>query len=128
MRMSDRSPSIVPPGDDRDVYLVLDDFGGRIGQAWRETDVEHTDRETVITDLLDGQYSNPVRVVAFNTAEGWSRDVSGDIANELRRRCDMLSSEVPETFRDFVERHRQTAEEPTVSGVDPGPAGFDWQE
>ena len=106
MRMSDRSPSIVPPGDDRDVYLVLDEFGGRIGQAWRETDVEHTGRETVNTDLLDGQYSNPVRVVAFNTAEGWSRDVSDDIGNELRRRCDLLSSEVPETFRDFVERHR----------------------
>src|SRR5437899_5443842 len=31
MRRSDRSPSIVPPGNDQDVYLVLDDFGGRIG-------------------------------------------------------------------------------------------------
>ena len=31
-----RSPSIVPPGNDQDVYLVLDDFGGRIGLAWRE--------------------------------------------------------------------------------------------
>jgi hypothetical protein len=26
---------------------------------------------TVIIELMDGQYSNPVRVVAFNTAEGW---------------------------------------------------------
>jgi hypothetical protein len=32
-----------------------------------------TDRETVITDLLDGQYSNSVRIVAFNAAQGWSR-------------------------------------------------------
>jgi hypothetical protein len=32
---------------------VLDDFG-RSGQAWPETEVENTDRETVITDLLDG--------------------------------------------------------------------------
>ena len=31
------SPSIIP-GIDRDVYLVLDDFG-RIGWVWRETDV-----------------------------------------------------------------------------------------
>jgi hypothetical protein len=38
------------------------------------TDVETTDLETVMTDLLDGQYSKPIRVVAFNTAEGWSRD------------------------------------------------------
>ncbi len=38
MRGSDHSPSIVPPGNDHDVYLVLDDFGGRIGQSWREAD------------------------------------------------------------------------------------------
>src|SRR6266404_1647737 len=87
MRTSDRSPSIVPPGNDQDVYLVLDDFGGRIGQAWRETNADATRLETVVADLLDGQYSNPVRVVGFNTAEGWSRDVSEDVARELRRRC-----------------------------------------
>ena len=51
------SPSIVP-GIDRDVYLVLDDFGR--GCAWRETNVEDTDLEAVINDLLEGQYSNPV--------------------------------------------------------------------
>jgi hypothetical protein len=39
-----------------------------------ETDVEETDLENVIRDLLEGQYSNPVRVVGFNTAEGWARD------------------------------------------------------
>jgi hypothetical protein len=77
----------VPPGNDQDVYLVLDDFGGRIGQAWRETDVEATRLETIIVDLLDGQYSNPVRFIGFNTVEGWSRDVSEDVAHELRRRC-----------------------------------------
>jgi hypothetical protein len=70
-----RSPSIVLPGGDQDVYLVLDDFGSD-GRAWSETDVEHTDLETVITDLLDGQCNNPVRVIGFNTAEGWSRDAS----------------------------------------------------
>lgn len=87
MRRPDQSPSIVPPGNDQDVYLVLDDFGGRIGSAWRETDAEAARLETVIADLLDGQYSSPVRVIAFNTAEGWSRDVSGNVAHELRRRC-----------------------------------------
>jgi hypothetical protein len=43
--------------------------------GWHETDEERTDRETVITDLLEGQYKDPIRVVAFNTAERWSRDV-----------------------------------------------------
>ena len=74
------SPSIVPRDDDQDAYLVMDDFGGRLGFAWRETAPDSTDFETVISDLLDGQYSNPVRVVGFNTAEGWSRDVSEDVA------------------------------------------------
>jgi hypothetical protein len=81
------SPSIVPPGGDQGVYLVLDDFGSGLGRAWRETDVEHTDLEAVITDLLDGQCNNPVRVIGFNVAEGWSRDVSQDVAHELRQRC-----------------------------------------
>ena len=78
MRRSGSTPSIVPDGDDQNVYLVVDDFG-RNGRAWREADVEATDLETVILDLLEGQYKNPVRVVGFNTAEGWSQDVSADI-------------------------------------------------
>jgi hypothetical protein len=104
MRRPDQSPSIVPPGNDQDVYLVLDDFGGRIGSAWRETDAEAARLETVIADLLDGQYSSPVRVIAFNTAEGWSRDVSGTVAHELRRRCAEQARELPAYLQDFVER------------------------
>jgi hypothetical protein len=95
------TPSIVPGGDEQDVCLVVEDYG-RQGRAWRETDVEATDLETVIQDLLTGQYSNPVRVVAFNTAEGWSRDISADVAEEIRRRCER---EVPAFIQGFVERH-----------------------
>jgi hypothetical protein len=100
MRRSNWTPSIVPNGDDRTVYLVVDDFAGR-GRAWRETDVEATDLETVIADLLSGQYNDPIRIVAFNTAEKWSEDVSGDIAHELRQRCGV----VPFFLQDFVERN-----------------------
>ena len=46
------SPSIVPNPDDREIYLVLNGFGGRLPLAWCETDEEHTDRETVIIDLI----------------------------------------------------------------------------
>src|SRR6266404_6694268 len=106
MRRSDHSPSIVPPGNAQDVYLVLDDFGGRIGQAWRETAVESTRLEAVIADLLDGQYSNPVRVIAFNTAQGWSRDVSEDIAHELRQRCADQMRELLSSLEDFVNRYQ----------------------
>ena len=96
------SPSIVPHGADQDTYLVLDDFGGRLGCAWRETDADSADRETLIRDLVEGQYSHPVRIVAFNTAEGWSRDVTVDIADELRRRY-VEFGEVPDSVLDFME-------------------------
>jgi hypothetical protein len=99
------SPSIVPDPDNRDIYLVLDDFGGRLGRAWPEADEERTDREIVITDLMTGQYSNPVRVVAFNTAEGWSRDMSDEIADELMRWYAEQDREVPPILEDFIERH-----------------------
>jgi hypothetical protein len=100
------SPSIAPgPPDDVDVYLVLDDFGERLGRAWRETGEERTDRERVITDLVDGQYSEPARVVAFNTAEGWSRDVSEELADEIARRCGMDGFDVPPSLEAFVDRH-----------------------
>jgi hypothetical protein len=84
--------------------LVADDFG-RLGRAWREADYEATDLETVIQDLLTGQYSKPVRVVAFNTAERWSEGLSEDVARELRRRCDLQMRELPSTISDLVERH-----------------------
>jgi hypothetical protein len=43
------SPSIIPWGDlDRDVYLVLDNFGGKYGWPWPETNVTDTDRATLI--------------------------------------------------------------------------------
>jgi hypothetical protein len=105
------SPSIVPDPDGRDIYLVLDDFGGRLGRAWPETDEERTDREIVITDLMTGQYSNPVRVVAFNTAGGWSRDVTKDIADELMRWYSEQGREIPPNLEDFIQHHRTTMSE-----------------
>lgn len=108
MGQSKWSPSLAP-ADDQSVYLVVDDFGKR-GQCWRETDVEATDLETVITDLIAGQYNNPVRVIGFNTAEGWSRDVSEEIAVEIARRCGLQGEEVPASLQEFVERHEVRAD------------------
>ncbi|WP_314961470.1 hypothetical protein [Bradyrhizobium cosmicum] len=81
------APSIVPLDRlDRDVYLVLEDFGARAGCSWRETDEQDTDIETIIRDLLSGQYAYPVRIVAFNAIEGWARDATSEIADELAKR------------------------------------------
>jgi hypothetical protein len=68
MRSSNWTPSIVPT-DGQGYCLVIDDLG-YFGQVFREADVEATNFETVVMDLLEGQYSNPVRVVSFNTGEG----------------------------------------------------------
>ena len=94
------SPSFAPD-DGRDVYIVLDDFGS-LGRSWRETDEAGANRAALVRNLLDGQYENPVRIVAFNTSEGWSRDVTVDIADELRRRF-VEYDEVPESLLAFME-------------------------
>ena len=42
-----------------------------------------------LADSRDGTVDlvlDPLRVVAFNTADGWMRDVTADIARELRFR------------------------------------------
>jgi hypothetical protein len=96
------SPSIAPENADV-VYLVLDDLGGRLGRTWRETDEDDTDRETLIRDLLDGHYANPAWIVAFNADEGWSRDVTQEIADELRER--RAGEVLPALLQDFLDRY-----------------------
>jgi hypothetical protein len=56
----------------------------------------------LIRDLVDGQYRKPVRIAAFNTTEGWSRDVTVDIADELRQRY-LEFGEIPNSILDFIE-------------------------
>ena len=99
------SPSIVPHGANQDTYLVLEDFGP-LGRVWWETDEENADRAALVRDLLDGQYDNPVRIIAFNTAQGWCRDVTVEIADELRRRY-VEFDELPASVLDFLEELRR---------------------
>jgi hypothetical protein len=91
----------VPYGADQTAYLVIDRFGG-LGSVYRETEVERADLETIIADLLSGQFNDPIRVVAFNTLEHWSQDVSEDIVAEIQTRCDINGTAVPEHIQDFV--------------------------
>jgi hypothetical protein len=78
MPRTGRTPTSVPYGADQTVYLVVDRFGG-LGSVYREAEVEATDIETIITDLLSGQFNDPICVVAFNTLRHWSEDVSDSI-------------------------------------------------
>jgi hypothetical protein len=54
---------------DGTVYLVLD---------------SQADRKTIVADPLSGRYRRPLRVVAFNTAEGRARDVTAEILSLVR--------------------------------------------
>ena len=96
------TPSIVPDTGDVTVYIVEDDHG-RSGRSYRETDVEKSDLETTISDLISGQFNNPIRVISFNTAERWSADVSTDIAQEIQRRYDLLGEDIPSHLQGFVD-------------------------
>jgi len=96
---------------DTTVYIVLDDFGSS-GSAYLETDETEADEGTLVSNIIAGEYSNPLRVVAFNTHEGWSRDVTEDIAHkilDLNQQGTALSA----VARDFV--WRLTGKSPTVA-------------
>jgi hypothetical protein len=103
MSVMQRQVGPPPSAPDRTVYLVLDDFG-RLGSAYRETDPADANLETVVADLLSGQYSHPLGVVAFNTAQGWSRDVTGEVARELLAHAAALDDELAPHVREFLER------------------------
>ena len=95
------TPGLVPHFDVT-VHIVLDDFG-KAGRIYRETDEEDTTLGSVVGDLLTGQFNNPVRVVAFNTSEGWSRDVSEDVARGAKAR----GSKCPPTRCQFAPIRRR---------------------
>ena len=103
------TPSIVPAAADTAVYLVEDNLGPKFGRVYCETDSAQADRETALSNLYTGQYYDPVRVMAFNTSEGWSRDVSHEFAVELQRRADLEGKELTGTLAGFVEFYTRPA-------------------
>jgi hypothetical protein len=82
--MRNQTP-LVPgqPAFDVTVYIVLNYYGSRLGRAYAETGDDEADEKTTIENILSGQYSHLIRVVAFNTAEGWARDATEDIAQAV---------------------------------------------
>jgi hypothetical protein len=98
------SSTVVPYGADQTVYVVMDRFRA-LGSVVREAEVERTNLETIIGDLMSGQFNDPVRVVAFNTLEHWAEDVSAAVATEIQTRCDIDGEPIPEHVKDFMERH-----------------------
>lgn len=93
-------PREVPYGADQTMYLVVERPGpDRIARK-----TERADLETVIADLMSGQFSDPVEVIAFNTLEHWSDDLSKAVATEIRCRCDIEGYDIPVYLDEFVGR------------------------
>lgn len=99
-----RPAPLIVPENDQTVFIVEDDFGKR-GRAYCETDPAESNLERIIRNFIAGSYTDPVRVISFNTAEGWSQDVSEDIARELCNRHGSLGQQLPAHLVEFVERY-----------------------
>ena len=101
--MRTQTPSLAPKlTDNVTVHIVLNDFGN-LGRAYVETDEAEVDEWTVVSKIIDGEYFNPVRVVAFNIAEGWSRDVTEDIAQAVIER-ERSENYFSKSAKEFIER------------------------
>jgi hypothetical protein len=84
-----------------------DEFATTLAPAMasRQTTVEDT-ITSVVDDLLEGQYNDPLRVIGFNTTERHLRDVSEDVARELRQRCVDQDRRLPDFLHDFIARYQ----------------------
>jgi hypothetical protein len=71
--------------------------------------------------FFPGQYGNVVRVVAFNTAEGWSWDVCEDIAREILQRAIAAGENLGEDTKRFIDRHVADATLPGPNPVQTSP-------
>jgi hypothetical protein len=69
---------------------------------------------------MSGQLNNPVRVVAFNTAERWAEDASEDMAREIMRRLDLAGDELPSSLEAFMDRHLGPERQLTLRLAKPG--------
>jgi hypothetical protein len=98
-----RSPSLVP-AESQNVYLVVDDLG-KYGSVFRETPTDAADLETILTDMVAGEYHSPASVICINVAEQWAEDVSEMVARRLRRLFDVQYADPPATIADFIHRH-----------------------
>jgi hypothetical protein len=105
-------PSLVPSLN-QDVHFVLCDFG-RAGIAYVETDPAEADATTVVQNLLNGQYERPMRVLALNVDEGWTRDVSETIAAKVRDVAEHEGRELTMGTTAFIEDNIGHALQPTL--------------
>ena len=100
MLEADLSSPVVPYGADQTLFVVID----RLNRT-TEIQIERSDLDVAIGELVAGCFSDPVKVLSFNTLEHWMKDISTDVADEIRARCDIDGVRLPDYLSDFVESH-----------------------
>lgn len=87
---------------DRTIHVVV-----LRGRYYAERKDCETDLKSTIVDIVAGQITEAVSVYAFNPVEGWSRDVSEDVARACARRWseEYPGEKMPDDLRGFIERH-----------------------
>jgi hypothetical protein len=103
-RLMDIALVPMPPArEELTVYQVLDDLGD-LGPMWREIAEASANEQAIVDDILSGQYVRPLRVVAFNTDDGWARDVTGEIAAKLLDAAGTQGRSLGAAAWEFIER------------------------
>jgi hypothetical protein len=105
--------SPLAPSIDRDLHFIMCAFG-RSGLAYVETDPTEADATTIVRALLRGLYDRPLRVIALNAGEGWSRDVSKAIAAKVREVAELEDRELTDDTLGFIEMHTERVQQPRL--------------
>jgi hypothetical protein len=101
--MHNQTPLAPREPFDVTVHIVLNDFGP-LGRAYVEADETEADEAAVVENILSGQYSHPIRVIAFNTVEGWARDVTEDIAQAVLNKAKNERRSISVVAQEFLVR------------------------
>jgi hypothetical protein len=92
----------IVPHTEHTTYLLMDEIG-EYGNVWREMSEGEANEATIVQWFIQGQINRPVKIVAFNTEEGWSRDITHDIATKLLD-LNQQGAALSAAAREFVER------------------------
>ena len=90
-----RNQTLVPREPfDVTVHIVLNDFGP-LGRAYVEADETEADEAAVVENILS---------IAFNTVEGWARDVTEDIAQAVLSKAQHEHRSISIAAQEFLVR------------------------
>ena len=92
----------VVPDTNHTTYLLMDEID-QYGDVWREMSDGEANEVTIVQWIIEGQVNRPVRVIAVNTEEGCSRDVTHDVAMKLLE-LNQDAVALGAAAREFVER------------------------